>query len=689
MKNADMLHPSNTDAASRTKDPLLQEFRIRNLRLKNRIMSTAHASGLDDSGMPGERYQRYHEEKARGGLALTMFGGSSMISQDSSWGGGQIDMSTDRIIPYLQQFSERIHAHGAAIMVQASHLGRRADSMAMNWLPTIAPSPIREARHRNIPREMDREDIDRVISDWAAAARRAREGGLDGMETLTSGHLIGQFLSPRTNRRNDEFGGSLAKRARFAVMVHEALRKAAGDDFVIGIRYVIDEMSDDGISAEEGLEVARILQSEGHIDFFNVIFGLADSNLPLAEKNMPGMFVPSGRFLAPVAAFRREVSLPVFHAARVSDVATARYAVASGAVDMIGMTRAHMADPQIVNKIMRGEEDRIRPCVGASYCMYKKVACIHNPASGRETILPQLVGRSARPGRRIAVVGGGPAGLEAARVSAERGHEVILWEALDQLGGQVNVAARTSLRRELSTVINWRAAELERLGVDIRLGIYAEAGDILAETPDAVIVATGGMPDLSAFPGHELCSSVWDILAAPATAAREVLVYDVTGRPNAASCALELLEKGHKVQFVTPDEQAFLEMAYSDRIMFRKRLAEHHTPAEFDLELLGVTRRENLLCATLRHLLTGEIVERLVPQVIIENGTLPLCEVFDELRGLSTNGGRTDIDRLLAGRPQVDHLEAGQFELHRIGDAVTSRSIHSAIYDALRLCKDL
>ena len=677
---------------ARANDPLLQPLQIRHLRLRNRIFSTGHASTHDDGGMPGEKYQRYHEEKAKGGLALTTFGGSSMVGKDSSWGGGQINVSTDAIIPHLRQFSARIHGHGAAIMCQISHLGRRATSAATNWLPTVAPSAIRERRHRDVPRAMERGDIDRIVREFAEAAWRCREGGLDGVETVTGGHLIGQFMSPRTNRRTDGFGGSLANRARFGIMVHEAMRRRVGDGFLIGIRYGVDEGADEGgYDLEDGIRMAQLMQAEGTLDFFNANFGRMDTDLALAEHNMPGMSQPLTPFLRSVGLFKRAVGLPVMHAARIPDVTNARYAVAEGLVDMVGMTRAHMADPQIVNKIVRGEEERIRPCVGASYCMYKKTSCIHNPATGRELVLPQLVPRAAAPGRTVVVVGGGPGGLEAARVAAERGHRVVLFEAGSRPGGQLLLAVRATWRRDLIAIVDWRVAELERLGVTLRLNTYAGEAEILAEQPDAVIVATGGLPDVEGWlEGAQYCTSTWDVLANPAEAKDDVLVFDGTGRHQAVSTALHLAEQGRHVQFVTLDDTVGLEMEYNARVVYRKRFAERGVVSTLDHQLVAVRPDGNRLRATLRHELTGQTMELVASQVVIENGTVPVCEAYDALRGRSANAGVTDIDRLLAGEAQLDATPAGgAFELHRIGDAVTSRGVHAAIYDALRLCMAL
>jgi 2,4-dienoyl-CoA reductase-like NADH-dependent reductase (Old Yellow Enzyme family) len=676
-----------TPAAVRSRDPLLQPLQIKHVVLRNRIMSTSHAAALDVGGMPLEKYQRYHEEKAKGGIALTMFGGSSMVSKDSSWGGNQINVSTDAIIPHLQQFSGRIHAAGAAIMCQISHLGRRATSAATNWLPTLGPSAIRERRHRDVPREMDRYDIDRIIAAYADAAYRCQEGGLDGVETMSGGHLIGQFLSPRTNRRTDSFGGSTANRARFGIMVHEAIRRRVGDRFLVGIRYHVDEDIEDGLDFDECLRIAQLMEAEGTLDFFNANFGTIDTDIALAEGCMPGMSQPLSPFFKAVGAFKREVGLPVFHAARIVDIAAARHAIAEGVMDMVAMTRAHMADPQIVNKLMRGEEDRIRPCVGASYCMYKKTNCIHNPATGREEVMPQVISRSARPGRRVVVVGGGPGGLEAARVAAERGHSVVLFEAAPKLGGQLLLAVRATWRRDLIAIVDWRAAELARLGVDVRLDTYATEDDILRERPDAVIVATGGLPNTEWLDGAEHCTTTWELLENPGESKDDVLVYDGMGRHQAVSCALHLAEHGRAVQFVTLDDMIGAEMEYSARVVYRKRFAQNGITSVIDHALIRVRPEGNRLTATFRHELTGETMDLTASQVVIENGTLPMCEAYDALRARSCNEGITAIDALLEGLPQQAAPPAdGAFELHRIGDAVTSRGVHAAIYDAARLC---
>ena len=637
--------------------------------------------------MPDLRYQRYHEEKAKGGLALTMFGGSSNIAPDSPSVFNQLNAGTDKIIPHFQKFSERIHQHGAALMCQITHMGRRGDAQADEWLPTIAPSAVREDLHRNFPREMDQYDIDRVVKAFGQAARRCKEGGLDGLETLAGGHLIGQFFSPATNLRSDRYGGSIKNRTQFALMVHEEIRRQVGDDFVVGMRLTLDE-GPGGLRLDEVMQIAEILKREGAVDFFNCMVGRMDTEITLVEENMPGMSRPLAPFLDTVGTFRHEIGVPIFHAARVTDVANARHAIREGVLDMVAMTRAHIADPQIVNKIMRGEEDRIRPCIGASHCIYKKIHCIHNPASGRETLLPMEIPLSATPGKKVVVVGGGPAGMEAARVAAERGHKVVLFEAAPKLGGQIQLAAKTTWRKDLIQVVDWREAELEKLGVDVRCNVYAEAADVMAECADHVLVATGGMPADNTLPGAELAITSWDILSGDVRAEPEILICDHTGRHEAVATADQLSASGHRVTLATIDAHSATEMGYPDRMIFHKRLAAQGVYTLAYLKLSTLRKDGNRLVATMTHELTHETQEITTDQVVLETGTDPLAEVFFDLRDGAVNKGISDVDAMASWSAQPQTATQG-YSLHRIGDAVTSRSIHAALLEAYRLAVHL
>lgn len=685
------MHLTEHAVSTRMHDPLLEPLRLKGLTLRNRLMSTSHACGLEEGGYPTERYQAYHEEKARGGIALTMFGGSSNVDIDSPNIFRQINVGNDAVIPHLQRFSQRIHAQGAALMCQITHLGRRGDPYGDQWLPTIGPSAIRETLHRSFPKEMDEHDINRVVTAYGAAALRCKEGGLDGIETLSGGHLIGQFLSPLTNRRTDRFGGSLENRCRFAVMVHQEIRRRVGDDFIVGMRFVVDEGQGGGLSLEECVAAARIIRTEGDLDFFNAIYGKMDTEMALARDNMPSMGTPLAPWVRTVGAFKREVGVTVFHAARMSDVASARYAIGEGHMDMAGMTRAHIADPHLVRKLMAGEEDQIRPCVGASHCMSGyRPKCLHNAATGRETEMSHTIERSPTPGRKVVVVGGGPSGLEAARVAAERGHRVVLFEATSDFGGQVLIGSRHSWRKDLRGIVDWRVDQLQRLNVDSRTNIYAEAGDILAEKPDAVIIATGGIPDIGWIPGVEHCTSAWEILEGSAVARAHVVVYDGTGRHPGPQVAEVVSGKGSTAAYFSIDGHLGVELTYAERVTWKKRFYELGIRPSFDNRLVGVAKEGNRLVATFLNDVTLETQTVTTDQVVVEHGTVPADDIYHALRGHSVNDGVTDLHRLIAGAPQSQVINAtGGFELHRIGDAVASRNIHAAVLDAFRIARAL
>lgn len=672
-------------------DPLLQPFQLRHLTLRNRIMSTSHACGLEDGGMPTDRYQAYHEEKARGGVGLTMFGGSSNVSIDSPSVFQQLNVGVDEVVPHLKALSKRVHAQGAALMCQITHLGRRGESNKGASLPTIAPSVVRETLHRSIPKEIDEHDIARVIADYARAAVRCKEGGLDGIETLAGAHLIGQFLSPTTNRRSDRFGGSLENRCRFGIEVFEAIRQAIGSDFLVGFRFVVDEGHEAGLNFDDCLAVAKHFEQAGTLDFFNAIYGRMDTYVGLAYDNMPGMASPIGPWLDKAGAFKREVRLPVFHAARITDIATARHAIREGLIDLVGMTRAQIADPQLVAKLSVGAEDRVRPCVGATHCMSEqRPTCIHNPATGHERVLHQTI-RPAGKRRNVVVVGGGPAGLEAARICAEREHRVTLYEAAPRLGGQVLLAASIHWRKDLVGIVGWRTSELERLNVDVRSNTFADANMVRSGKPDLVIIATGGVPNLDWLPGHEHVTSAWDILGGTETPGEDVLVVDGTGRHVALSAASVCHREGARVQFAMVDEGLAQEQAYAERVVWRKWAHEIDLPICAEANLTGVRTEGNGLVATLCDELTGLETKITADQVIYDYGTIPAAEIYFDLRDGSCNKGVTDLTAWTRGEAQQSatplETDATGFELHRIGDAVSSRNIHAAILDALRLCQ--
>ncbi|VXC96782.1 putative N-methylproline demethylase [Burkholderia sp. 8Y] len=665
-------------------DPLLQPFTLKSLVLKNRVMSTAHASRLTRDEFPQEVYQRYHEEKAKGGIALTMFGGSSNVSLDSPQTFQQINVGTDAVVPHLRAFSERIHAHGAALMCQITHLGRRGDAYAEPWLPMLAPSPVRETLHRAIPQVIHDRDIKRIVRDFGLAAKRCRDGGLDGLETHAGGHLLGQFMDPTVNLRTDKYGGSTANRCRFVIEVHEEIRKQVGDDFIVGFRFALE----DGCSFEEGLEMSRILQRTGLFDFFNVVFGRMDTKMALASYSMPGMFVRSSPFLDKAAAFKRAVDLPVFHAAKIADLATARYAIREGLLDMVGMTRAHIAEPHLVKLVEAGKEDEARPCVGASFCRNFRATCIHNPATSRETMLTHDIPQAARK-KRVLIVGAGPAGLEAARVCATRGHHVTVLEANASAGGQLQLAATGSWRRDLIGIVDWRVAALDRLGVDIRYNHYAELNDVLDHQADVVIIATGGLPDLDALPGGELCKSVFDALSDTPPREGSVLVYDGTGRHNAYLCAERFVEAGLDVSLALIDSTPAQETGgRGDDQVWMRNIARWKVPVSTNVELIEVTATASgKRRAVFHHHLTDERIEVEADHVVAERGMLAVDDLFEGARMYSANDGYTDLAAFASAKAQPEmEGEGGQFHLYRIGDASASRDIHTAIYDAYRLC---
>ena len=419
-------------------DPLLQPFKLKHLTLRNRLMTSSHEPAYPEDGMPKGRYRAYHAERAKAGIALTMTAGSAAVAKDSPPVFNNILAYKDEVVPWMRELVDECHGHGTAVMIQLTHLGRRTRWDKADWLPVVAPTHVREPAHRAFPKLVEDWDIARITHDFADAAERMKAAGVDGVEFESFGHLLSQFWSPMSNHLDNAYGGSLENRMRFSLEVLAAVRARVGPQFILGVRYVVDELSTAGYDKAEGLEISRILKDSGLIDFLNVSRGHIETDAGLTD-NIPIMGMASAPHLNAAGEVRAATRFPVFHATRIQDVATARHAVESGKVDMIGMTRAHMADPHIMRKILEKREHDIRPCVGANYCLDRiyqgaMALCIHNPSTGREETLPHDIPK-ADASKKVVVVGAGPAGLEAARVAAERGHEVVVFEASPKAGG--------------------------------------------------------------------------------------------------------------------------------------------------------------------------------------------------------------------------------------------------------------
>jgi N-methyl-L-proline demethylase len=675
-------------------DPLLQPFVLKGLTLRNRVFSSSHEPAYSDGGMPTDRYRLYHVEKAKGGIGMTMTAGSAVVAEDSPPAFGNLHAYRDEIVPWLRRMTEEVHEHGAACMIQLTHLGRRTGWAQDDWLPVVAPSPLREPAHRAIPKEAEDWDIERIVGKYADAAERMQAAGMDGIEIESYGHLFDQFWSPLTNHRTDEYGGSLEHRLRFGWEVLQAIRERVGYDYIVGLRMAVDEHVPGGIDTATGLEILRRLESDRLIDFVNVIRGTIASESELIHV-IPIHGMPSAPHLDFAGQVRASTGLAVLHASKVDDVATARHAIREGRVDLVGMTRAHLADPHLVRKIVEGREAEIRPCVGATYCLDRIYAagealCIHNAATSREATMPHDIPRASES-RRIVVVGAGPAGLEAARVAGERGHRVTVLEAMPWVGGQIRLAARNPRRRDLMGIVEWRVAELERLGVDVQLDALADGRDVLALEPDVVVVATGGLPQLPELEdGGDLVVTTWDVLGGDVTPHGDVLLFDDNGTHSALSAGELIARSGARLEIVTPERMLGIEVGGMNHVPYARAFNETDTRISLNQKVLAVRPEAGRLCVDIGSEQSPHRVARHVDHVVVDYGTAASADLYFELKSLASNRGAVDYGALIDGRPQsLVRNPDGAFQLFRIGDCVSSRNIHAAVYDALRLVKDL
>lgn len=540
---------------------LFSPLKIGHVEVKNRICVSAHADALASDGMPGDRERRYYEEKAKGGVGFMMCLGSSSVHHTSTardWNG--VELFDDRVIPYLKNFSDTMHRYEVPVCCQITHRGRRGRSIDQ-WNRMYGPSDVREPNHRENPRPLDVAMIDELVEAFGSAALRLKQGGFDGCELNASHcHLIDQFWTLNVNTRGDAYGAnSIEARMKFGVRCLERVREKVGKDFIVGMRLTGDDFTERGLDHAQMQEIVGKLNDLRILDYFNVIGATAETHLGEAAA-VPNMSFKLGLYTYLAASVRKLVDVPVIAFGRIVDPVQADKIIARGEADLVIMNRALIADPHLPNKAKTGQVEDIRQCMGYNEgCIDRiyngrSVTCVQNPVIGREEKWAELTVGAKK--KKVVVIGGGPAGLEAARVAAARGHRVVLFEKSGELGGQTLIAKRAPGRQDFDGATRWSSLQCKKLGVDIRLNTAATVESILAESPDQVFVATGATARHAevAAAGHTLVSA-WDVLLGVAPSlGKTVLIIDEEYGHQGPTTAEFLLDKGHEVDLITSQE---------------------------------------------------------------------------------------------------------------------------------------
>jgi len=652
---------------------LFTPLQIGNVTVRNRIFISAHSKQYADNNMMGRRHAFYYGERAKGGTGLIVCDMLHIHHTSSSNFSKACFAYDPKVIPGLKMVADAVHEHGAKLFAQLVHSGCHGDGGVYDdqWRHVWGVSGIPDVSIREACKEMETEDIQELIDGFAKSAYNAKEGGFDGVELHGAhGYLINQFFSPLFNKRTDKYGGSLEKRMTFAIEVLDAVRKSVGPDFVVGLRISADELIPGGNTINDYKVIAKKLEETGHIDYFNVSSGTYYTPYIFT----PPMLLPHAFRAYLAAEIKRVVDVPVFTVGRIKDPLLAEKILADGQADMVGMTRAQIADPELANKAKEGRLDDIRPCLGCNQgCIsrlynQRGVTCLGNPAAGREEWLGIGTIKSADKRKNVVIIGGGPAGMEAARVAAMRKHNVQLFEQKDQLGGQVNLLAKVPIRAEFADLIRWQVGQIEKLGVKIHLKTRIEADAIKALNPDVVIVATGSTPQRTGFtealplraemPGveQENVFSVRDVLEEKVDVkGKNVLIIDNDAAHEAYATADYIAEGGGKVQIVTRLYHAGMDLApVHDIILYYRRLFEK-----------GVTF----------------IPTHLVKEIKGNKATIYNVYAPTQERTLEN----IDIFVLAMGKDPNDalykELKGTVPELYRIGDCVAPRRTQYAIWD--------
>jgi 2,4-dienoyl-CoA reductase (NADPH2) len=645
---------------------------------RNRIVFSAHLTNYARDGKPTEQHSAYYAARAAGGAGLIITEEHSTHPTD--WPYEKLIHGFHRdVIPGYRAITDAVHRHRTPIFAQINHNGGQASSM-YSRLPVWAPSAVADPLFREVPKAVDQAEIDEIVAGYAMVAEHCAEGGFDGIELQCShSSIVRGFLSPATNKRTDAYGGSLANRTRLLTEIVAAVRRVIGNRLALGVRICGDELIEGGTTIDDAVEIARIVEATGHVDYINTSIGVATASLFMIEASM---HIPPGYALFIPSAFRKAVDLPVVGVGRFKDPLQAERALAEGHCDLVGVVRGQIADPDFAAKARAGATDEIRLCLSCNQeCVGRMglnrwLGCIENPRTGREaeyaakavTLAAKPAANAAsgqqpgqQPGqqsRSVMVVGAGPAGLQAAISAARAGHRVTVYEKEPQAGGQVRLAASVPNRAEFGDIVRNQLTECRRLGVSIEYGVGVWPGLVAEKAPDHVIVATGAEPQRpwwAPADAPNVCD-VRDVLTGAADPHGDVVVVDEIGFHHATSVAELLADRGCTVEIVTPGMVVGQDLGITlDMENWWMRASAKGIAQSTDLVPMGIAGNE----LTLLHHPTGTNQTRRFDWVVLAVPGNPVEWLYHDLK-------------------------AAGVSVERAGDCVAPRRAHAAVVEGER-----
>ncbi len=638
---------------------LFTPLRLGPVVVPNRIVFSAHLTNYAEDGLPTEQHAAYYEARARGGAGLIITEEHSTHPTDWPYE-KLIHGFSPSVIPGYRRITDAVHRQRTPIFAQINHNGGQGSSM-YSRLPVWAASPVADPLFREVPKEVDRREIAEIVAGYATVAEHCRAGGFDGIELQCShSSIVRGFLSPAVNVRTDEYGGSLENRARLLLELTAAVRRAIGPDLALGVRLCGDELIEGGSTIDDAVAVARLVEGQGLTDYINTSIGVATASLFMIEASMQ---VPPGYALFIPSALRKAVDLPVVGVGRFKDPRQADRALVEGHCDLVGVVRGQIADPDFAAKARAGMVEDVRLCLSCNQeCVGRMglnrwLGCIESPRTGREA---QPAAGSARRPRKVVVVGGGPAGMQAAATAAWRGHAVVLLEKETQTGGQARLAATVPSRAEFGDLVRNLLHDCRQAGVEIRTGVPADVDLVLSEEPDAIVVATGSTPARPSWApaAADRVVDVRDVLEGRADPVGRVVVVDELGFHQATSVAELLADRGCRVTVVTPgmivgqDLGITLDLEHWEMKAVAKGIVQ-----KTDLVPMGVGAGT----LQLLHHPTGTTVEEPCDWIVLAVPPQPLEQLYLDL---ATRGG---------------------VEVHRAGDCIAPRRAHAAVLEGHRI----